>query len=187
MNLSIKYSRQFVEGRTLHVLMDPNFFKYVLSPHSDWHTPNPKGMATAQQDPELLKLQSSLILKAVQLLTSDTTIVCATHQQVYLVILSQPGSIAHCSVPSTHSLLVYEIMMSEVGTILSAVSVIQGPATQQLLHYPHLQRPMLDLTTSTLIFLQTVTPISLLTLILGHAGLKPSLLLTSQQRQLKLL
>ena len=80
-NLSIKYSRHFVEGRTLHVLMDPNFFKYVLSPHSDQHTPNPKGMATAQQDPELLKLQSSLILKAVQLLTSDTTIVCATHPQ----------------------------------------------------------------------------------------------------------
>ena len=90
---------------------------------------NPKGMAIAQQDPELLKLQSSLILKPVPLPTSDTTIVCNMSTGVLGHFV--PARFRCTLFDSLHSLS-HPGMIS--GTILSA---IQGPATQQLLHYPH--------------------------------------------------
>ena len=132
-------------------------------------------MAAVQQDPELPKLQSlpsSLILKVVPLPTSDTTIVCNTSMGVphpfvpvkfHRTLFNSLYSLSHPGIPATQCLVTANVLLllGMSGLVLMPMSgsghdpvcSASDPRSSdiQLLHYPHSQLPMPDLTTSTLI------------------------------------
>ena len=175
-NLSIKYFWHFVEGRTFHVLMGPNLFKYVLSSHSDTIKPQGDGNSSTgpgtPQAPVLTHSQTSTTANirhynSVQHVHRCTWSFRSSQVPLHIVwfpplTLSSGYDIGHDSVSNPRP----------SNTTATPLSTFVTPDAR--------------FDNMPMIFLQTVTPISLLALNLWQAGLKPSLLLTSQQRQLKL-